>query len=473
MRTMTFSTLLMLAMSAGTAWTQPVRVQKAKTPRKLVALTSVEVALPSGPDKMTWGKAWNDTAPVPLDFRWKTGYSNVGSAVWQVTTDPETWKVLASGDAGRPPAPDGMSRFSVDFRSIAGNTNQRPLHYYLRVVTYKAAERAAAPATGRTIGRQPGRLARRTSKAPTRLTEREQAGPPSMPVVVSILPSGPVTEFTPGGLRPELYNAMPIQIDLNTLKIGGTGGDEDPYLLVVAFFADGTTIVPKINLAKQRIEFPTSSVRIQSPTKTHENVPVDVDPGDELKIPASTGHFEATIRPIGLELAHQHGLSASQQRQLREKTLVGILVIGMEEDALPSTDVMNETRNELVSALQSELDRIVRGITVSLANPTKIPNRVDAVNQIRDDLKKRLVDSAKARTLEELQQYLAIHGFPAIVLVPGALNADDYIGSGVALFDYEQLLQAGSNGLPIRMKLDQNPDEDLHYRIEGRIRVKP
>lgn len=476
MKSMTWSALLVSIVGAMPATAQPVRAGKAPSPRKLVKLTTVEVEVPAGPDKTAWSSTWSDNAPVPLRFRWETGYDHVGSAMWQVSTDPDATSIIASGDAGKPPVNGQASGFTIDFRGIVGGSEARPLRYYVRVVTYKgtgATGRVAKATPTPRLGRKNDDEKMRVAKAtPTRITKKEQAGPPSMPAVVTIGETGPGTRFTTEGLRPELLNRMPIEIDLHTLKVRGTGGDEDPYLFVVAFFADGTTIVPKVNLAKQHIEFPTSSVRIQAAQKTHENVPVDVDPGANLAIPSATGHFETTIEPIGLELARQHGLSSTDRKKLREQTLVGILVIGMEEDAQPSTEVIDETRTELVASLQTELDGIVRGIEVSLSDPTDIPDMMDAVDEIRARLKKKLVDSAKARTLEELSQYLAIHGFPTIILVPGALNADDYIGSGVALFNYQQILDAGEAGLPIKMTLDQNPDEELVYQIEGRIRLR-
>jgi len=479
MKSMTWSALLALACGAATADAQ-IKVSKAPSTKNLVKLTKVEVEVPAGPDKTAWASSWNDNAPVPLLFRWSTGYSNVGSAVWQVTAGSNDTKVIASGDAGKPPAKGKMSSFKIDFRDVVGGSKKRPLNYFVRVVTYAKPEgsgRMVASASTPKVGlkkkdkKKNKKIAKAKAKT-TSITKKEQAGPVSMPVAVTIGQSGPITKFTTGGLQPGLYNKMPIEIDLQTLKIRGTGGDEDPYLFVVAFFADGTTIVPVVNAAKQRIEFPTSSVRIQAAKKTHENVPVDVDPGANLAIPSATGHFETTIEPIGRELAQQHGLSSADRKKLRQQTLVGVLVIGMEEDALPSTDVMNDTRNELVASLQTELDKIVRGIKVSLSDPTNIPDMMDAVDKIRAKLKKKLVDSAKARTLDELSKYLAIHGFPAIILVPGALNADDYIGSGVALFNYEQILEAGDAGIPIKMTLDQNADEELYYKVEGRIRLK-
>lgn len=76
-----------------------------------------------------------------------------------------------------------------------------------------------------------------------------------------------------------------------------------------------------------------------------------------------------------------------------------------------------------------------------------------------------------------------IPGFPTIILVPGTANQDDYIGYGVAVFNFEQILSAGKAGLPIEMELNQNWDglprylqtddpESIYYKIEGRIRVQ-
>jgi len=198
---------------------------------------------------------------------------------------------------------------------------------------------------------------------------------------------------------------------------------------------------------------------------------VDVDPGDDLPIPAATGHYETTMRPIGLELAERHGFNARQKQQLRESTMVGILVIGMEEDAVPSTEVINETRDELVRCLQKELDKLIRGITISWDNPAQMPNLVDAVAQIQGKVQNHVISSAKSKGIDELVKKLMIPGFPPAILA-GAANADDFIGAAAAVFTYEQILNAGDKGLPIKMTLNQNPDEELYYRIEGRIFTK-
>lgn len=216
-----------------------------------------------------WSNVWKDSAPKQLTFRWRTEYANVGPAEWQVTTDPAKRNIIASGNAGRPPAKGKVSVFKIDFadKKIAGNVEQRPMTYYVRVVTYKA---------GRQAGASPKKL-------------KKQLGIPSPPVRVTLIGPGESTQFTLTGLHPELYNQMRISIDLETLKIKGTGYDEDPFLLIAVVYADGTTIVPFLDWTTidpntklpQEIHFPSSEVRIDSPTKTHENVPGG-DPGDIL-----------------------------------------------------------------------------------------------------------------------------------------------------------------------------------------------
>ena len=430
-----------------------------------------------------WASAWRDNAPIPLRFRWRTDFDNAVGATWEIARDPSFSTILARGEAGEASAEGGFAYFTIDFRPIVGDQAQRPLDHYVRIATFgrgpvraEAASRPALrdssrPAASATGSARP--QGQRTNTDRDLRPIKPPVGLPSPPVQVSIITPHDPTDFTYPGLHPEYLIEMPISIDLRTLKIRGTGGDEDPYLLVTVIYADGTTIVPELDLAALKIRFPDATVRIDSPSKTHENVPVDVDPGDDLAIPAATGHFERSIRPIGMELAEQHGLSAAQRRELRERTLVGILVIGLEEDAQPSTEVMDQTRADLVSNLQTELASLVRGVELSLADPTDIPDLVSAVQRIRADLQQRLIATAQARAIDDLTDYLVIPGFPTVLAIPGMLNADDYIGVGVQVLDYESILNAGENGLPISMRLDQNPDEELYYRIEGRVRVQP
>ncbi len=70
-----------------------------------------------------------------------------------------------------------------------------------------------------------------------------------------------------------------------------SNGDE-PYLFVAAIYADGTTI--------QLGNLANATVRIQSPSKTHDNLGHNgVHAGNSFAIPSSTGHFSRSILPIG------------------------------------------------------------------------------------------------------------------------------------------------------------------------------
>lgn len=162
------------------------------TKQDLVKITSVDVRLQIGPEKTAWGKQWKDNTPQRLRFRWSSGYINIGSAVWQVSTDPTVNKIIASGDAGKPQTTGKLSSFTIDFKPIVGNNKNRPLNYYVRVVTYKAQ---------RLAGVQPEKSLRQLSKIVktadlSRLTRKKKSGPPSQPVHIAIIPFGPVTEFT-------------------------------------------------------------------------------------------------------------------------------------------------------------------------------------------------------------------------------------------------------------------------------------
>lgn len=179
-------------------------------------------------------------------------------------------------------------------------------------------------------------------------------------------------------------------------------------------------------------------------------------------------------------------------KKLRENTQVGILVIGFEEDAVPSTEVVNESRAMFVTRLSEELNTIIQGVRVTLDKDEdlKLPKLEDAVADIRKKLKKELTDFAKAEGIEEVLSKLGIPAWPLVLKIPGVLNQDDYIGHGRSLFTYEQILEAGEQGLSFEIVLDQNwrPDdlskhpyyiqrkwkdrETIYYEIKGRIRLK-
>jgi hypothetical protein len=213
-------------------------------------------------------------------------------------------------------------------------------------------------------------------------------------------------------------------------------------------------------------------VRLAGASGTHGNVlgGEAMDAGDTVPIPDSTGRFETTIRPIGLQLANQLGLTENNKRMLRDKTQVAVVIIGMEEDAIPSTDTANELYAAFIAGLQEELDTLVRSVELT-AGGVNFPNLASAVDAIRKRLRERLEALAKSETINDLKPFLAIPAAPMLATF-GAVNADDYIGAAHRVVTYQQLLDAGEAGIPFELEISDNPDEEVLYKIKGKFFIR-
>jgi hypothetical protein len=366
----------------------------------------------------------------------------MGQAKWEVLN--QSMAVIATGKAGQAAPGGAYAYFSIDFRSIVGPNIAPPLKYWVRVAVYSGL--------------------RSKEPIPPILSGR---------VKITVASPGPVTQFTFTGLHPELLHTLPIAIDLQSLKVAGGGDGQEPYLLVLVAYADGTSIVPRVNVAAGRIEFPDSSVRVASALQTHGNIAGDgsVDEDDIAPIPAATGHFETVLRPIGLNLVPQS--NATLHRRLREATQVAVVVIGMEEGSVPSTAVMDQIRAELVTGVEAGLNNIIRGLTMPIAN-LQAPDFRAAVQQLAATLRQRLIASAKKKGMDEMLARLGIPGPPALMGFFGlvtALNRDEYVGNDIAIFTYEDILDAEEAGIDLTLNLS-NSDSDLQYEVRGRLRIR-
>jgi len=404
----------------------------------------LEVQIQDDEFGVKWGSEYRETDPLPLRLRWRrgAGIEDPSTAEWQVTNASDPTTILARGQA-EVPQPGGLSVFDVDFRPIVGGSTQRPLTYYVRLAVQKDVRFGGTPPPPKT----------------------------SAPVKVVFVSSGPPTIFTFEGLNPELAASMPIGVRLQDLwSIGDT--DIEPYLFVAVVYADGTTIVPELDAASGQIRFTSSHVRIAKAPGTHGNVLEGGSMGwdETVPIPTATGLYETTIRPIGLEMANQFGRPESEKRMLREFTDVGVVVIGMEEDAVPSTETANELYDAFIGALQFELDSLVQSIAMDAGNP-QAPDLDPAIAEIKNRLRPRLKDLAIAETIAELEGYLGIPGAPLMASF-GAVNADDFIGAAHVTVSYQDLLDAGEAGIPFKLVVTDNPDEVVEYQIQGRIYVR-
>lgn len=391
-----------------------------------------------------WGSEYRETDPIPIRFRWRrgSGIEDPSVAEWQVTSASAPATILARGPVQVPP-PGQMAGFSIDFRPIVGGSTQRPLTYLVRLAVQKDVRYGGTPPPPKTGG----------------------------PVKVVFVSSGPPTVFTFEGLNPELSASMPIGIRLQDLwSIGDT--DIEPYLFVAVVYADGTTIVPELDLGSGQIRFTNSHVRIAKASGTHGNILGGGSMGwdETVPIPTSTGLYETTILPIGLQMANEFGRPESEKQMLREFTEVGVLVIGMEEDAVPSTEKANELYGTFIGALQFELDSLVQSIAMSAGNP-QAPDLDPAIQEIKKKLRPRLEKLAISETIGELEAYLGIPAAPMLATF-GAVNADDFIGAAHVTVSYQDLLDAGEAGIPFKLTVTDNPDEVVEYQIHGRIYIR-
>ena len=421
-------------------------------------------------------------APPGVVFaRWTDLRTSAGEAWWELyqvdATEPDGRRTLASAPLQNAPFHPGETvRFQVNLGAVlpAENAGRGARQYRLAVFSRPPVRQTSRGGTGLTV----------TAASPGTGNARPAASGAMQPVpstasgyTVLVQQPGPgpdgSTSFTLLGTRPELLHTMPIAIDLQTLTVEGDD-DVEPYLLVAAVFVDGTTIVPQVNPAEMQVTFPTSTVRVAGGQGTHGNVTggPDMDAGETVSIPAATGHFEAVIRPIGLPLATQFDLPEADVRALRENTQVAILVVGMEEDNIPSTATANETRGVVLDELRTVLNGIVRGVVLDVENLTEPPDVVGAAQEAAGGVLARVRAAAAAKTAAEVAQYLMIPTAPVLVLVPGILNSDDYVGTGVFAVSYQQLLDAGLAGVTFTLTLSDGADEPARYEVRGRVRIR-
>jgi hypothetical protein len=419
--------------------------------RKYEPLIQLEVRQLGSDVKEVWAAEFKETRPTMVTFRWSTELQDLRWASWRVMRDrDDPSSVVASGDLSVP-APDRVSAFNVDFRTIA-KPAPGAVTYWISI-------------TGE-----------RELRTPDGQTRRVQAW--SLRIPITFTETWTPTVFTEGGLRPELLTKLPVSIDLHTLRADGDD-DIEPYLLVAAVYIDGTTVRPQVDPTNGTIGFGNSRVRIQRHPRTHGNILGDrkvggivfssMDGGQTVGVPPETGHFETTIQPIGLELTNR--FEGDGAKQLRESTYVGLIVIGMEEDAVPSTEDMDSNYARLVLELQTEFARAIRGTTLEMSNSNSVGELVSAVHYAAGTLVGRLEESVKSRTSAQALGSLIYHAGPTIVLAPDIGNADDFIGIDVEIFDYQQLLDAGDSGVAFTLNLS-NPDEDVRYEVRGRAGVQ-
>jgi hypothetical protein len=398
---------------------------------------------------------------TPNLFSVQNPLTNVISMKWQVSdkeipTDNTALDAPGTLGTGTCEVPEqGKARiFSIDLsKYLPASPPASPKKYYIRVVATQKSGDTPSAATLPPV-------------ASSSVTIRYQK------------PSGKTTIFTAEGLEQTVKqkhawmyknSPMPIEIDLEKLEIGNSNENADePYLIVFVLYVDGTTINP--------LSFASSTVRIQSPTKTHGNIPdhdpwgKDLETGKVANIPNSTGHFETTIKPIGLEFAADlEDVDGSIGQSMKDNTMVILVVVALEEDAT-KTSSANAARNTAVQELQKKANAVIQSLTLQdlmKGNPPEFD-----IGQIQSDITSKALKAAKADTLDT-NFILSLFSPLAPWAIAQAADPDDYIGAGYKIFTFGQLLDRTPPGkIPIRIGLANQSDWEGAYTVTGWIRRK-
>lgn len=118
-----------------------------------------------------WVRNYRESEPTLVTFRWSTALTNQAStSEWHVLPDPDSATILAQGTTVTP-KPGQHSKFTIDFRPIAGNFARRPLTYWVRVVTRDNIRFGAERPRGSTHVASPARVNFVGSGEPTAFTD--------------------------------------------------------------------------------------------------------------------------------------------------------------------------------------------------------------------------------------------------------------------------------------------------------------
>jgi hypothetical protein len=408
-----------LAFPLQTARSQGKKPSQGSTASPPATRTRLEVE-EFGGEFQQWVKALTINSAGKVTFRWTTDQPGVAAASWQVSDKPvssssqilevQAPNVIAGGALSVIPEPGHVAAFDIDFAKFApGTPPTSPRSYWVFVKTKNSRQQPVGVISNA-----------------VKVTYRASTQPP--------------VDFS--GIPAEKPTPMPIVLHLAKFTVNKTNegeGDDDPYLFVVAIYADGTTVKP--------LDLAHSSVRLASPAKTHNNLLMDAydnEPrkGKSYTIPLDIGRFETGVLPLS-------GLPASLIKSQMHKTMsrVGILVVVMDEDNT-ETDAAKAARKALVNNLQKELDGAVRSM--------KEPDIAALQKKITDEV----VSAAKKETLSN---WWAPWGLFDVA------DPDDFIGVNFATFSYAQIANAGLSGLPISLVCESGQGS---YTITGSISRK-
>ncbi len=239
---------------------------------------------------------------------------------------------------------------------------------------------------------------------------------------------------------PAAHADIDVVVDINQLKCideNDSFTKDEPYVIVVPFFVDGSTVkVGKLG-SNEFAASPSSTVTVMKASKTHDNIKSGDDWCKEgsswYSIPASTGEFKHTMKPISPEVTGPFA---------KKVAVAGVIVAVVEEDG-STIQAANASRDAIVSTLRDQL-------TLAM-----FQQKFD-IGVIRQKISTQVKNAAISATVQNLT-------------LPGIVDPDDLMGADADTWTYEQLEAAGANGIPISMRFKNKDDGE--YEIKGKVRV--
>lgn len=227
--------------------------------------------------------------------------------------------------------------------------------------------------------------------------------------------------------KSNIEGTMPVTIHLKRFICANPdedSGKDEPYLMPIAIFADGTTI--------KLLDLANSKVRTYSSAKVHNNLPQGLKKNKVVAIPEETGKYQVTMQPI-------EAIGTTLGKQM---ALCGIAVIALEEDSTPY-DVAKKGRDVLKAELEKKLNELIRQL--------KQPDTT-AINEMISSIKAKVLDAMKKKTLDSISGIFSL------------VDPDDYVGSAYLMWKYDEIQKAGGPGIPFTMEFK---GDCVRYKIEG------
>ncbi|MCP3901950.1 MAG: hypothetical protein GY707_19760 [Desulfobacteraceae bacterium] len=387
-----------------------------------------------GEDFTKWVTEHTEDSAGVIRLRWKTlkdSNSKSFSGNWQISKSLNFNDIIKQGSAGIvPESGKGYQFFSIDFKKIV-KSYPAPVTFYVRVVPATKSDMFTA----------------------------------SLPVTVKITAPQEGTFFSSKGLYPELWNPVKVRVSLSNFRIIKSDEDiEEPYVVAVIVYADGTT-VDLFNIG-------TSSVRISSTKKTHGNIKFN---GYTKRLEINEGPWNTTVLPIGLNVLEWAEDVIKQKAPAKglflKNTFIAVFVAALEEDETATSDV-NRLKNKLVSSLQKELDNAIRSIPFSIATAPKLQEE-EAAEEFKETVMEEIETAIENVKKEMMRKFINIikekvYTFP--LSIGQLVDPDNFVGVGYKIITLENLMNKGSIQIP--MDFNSCGDCDAHYKLKVYIEKK-